>query len=373
MFCIMRLIYKYIVRQLFLGILITTLSLTTIIWLTQSLNLIEFIVNNGLPVKIFFKLTMLLLPTFLVLIIPIASFVVTLFIYNKLISDREIAVMRASGLSSFSIAKPAIYLSLFFFLFNLFLSLKVVPYSVKSFKELQFNIRNDLTSLLFHEGEFTNIGKGLSVFIKERGADGSLTGIMVFDETNPKKQIKWIAQKGMLVHDEKGPKVVMIKGTRQEINPQTKEFSLLYFDRNTFDFSEIAQTSDIRHRESRELSLSELLNPPNITTESDKKKFIIEAQKRFIVPIYNIAFTLIALAGTLIGSFSRRGQSKAVIVTIICFIIVQGLAIGLENAALANLNLIPLMYLNLFTSIIISVLLLKYYNPSSFLKHKTGT
>jgi lipopolysaccharide export system permease protein len=111
----MRLIYKYIIRQLFLGILITTLSLTTIIWLTQSLNLIEFIVNNGLPVKIFFKLTMLLLPTFLVLIIPIASFVVTLFIYNKLISDREIAVMRASGLSSFSIAKPAVYLSLFSF------------------------------------------------------------------------------------------------------------------------------------------------------------------------------------------------------------------------------------------------------------------
>ncbi len=58
---------KYVLRQLFVGMVLVTLGLTTIIWLSQSLRFIEMIVNRGLTAGMFVYLTMLPLPNFLVI------------------------------------------------------------------------------------------------------------------------------------------------------------------------------------------------------------------------------------------------------------------------------------------------------------------
>ena len=90
---------KYVLRQLFVGMVLVTLGLTTIIWLSQSLRFIEMIVNRGLTAGMFVYLTMLPLPNFLVIVLPIALFTVVVFTYTKLINDRELVVMRGAGLS----------------------------------------------------------------------------------------------------------------------------------------------------------------------------------------------------------------------------------------------------------------------------------
>ncbi|MCK5295377.1 MAG: LptF/LptG family permease, partial [Alphaproteobacteria bacterium] len=59
-------ITRYILKQLVLGVVIVTASLSMLIWLTQSLRFVELILNKGLSVTSFISLTMLLLPSFLV-------------------------------------------------------------------------------------------------------------------------------------------------------------------------------------------------------------------------------------------------------------------------------------------------------------------
>ena len=70
-----------------------------LIWLTQSLRFVELVVNRGLSLRVFLQLTGLLIPNFVAVILPITTFVVVQFIYQRLAGDRELTVMRAAGLS----------------------------------------------------------------------------------------------------------------------------------------------------------------------------------------------------------------------------------------------------------------------------------
>ena len=90
---------KYIARHLVHSTLLITFSLTSIIWLTQALRFIDFIVNQGVSITIFLKLTVLLLPSLVLMILPPALFCSVLFVYNKLKMDSELIVMQAAGLS----------------------------------------------------------------------------------------------------------------------------------------------------------------------------------------------------------------------------------------------------------------------------------
>ncbi|WP_421995167.1 LptF/LptG family permease [Roseococcus sp.] len=104
----MKRIDIYIMRQLGLSLIAVTVGLAALVWLTQSLRFIELVLDRGLSIWVFLELTGLLLPSFFGVILPITAFVVTLFNYVRLSSDRELVVMRAAGLSNWQLAKPAL-------------------------------------------------------------------------------------------------------------------------------------------------------------------------------------------------------------------------------------------------------------------------
>ena len=68
----MTAICRYILRQLFEATVFITIVLACTIWLTQSLRFVELIINRGLSLGAFLYLTSLLLPSFLVIILPVA-------------------------------------------------------------------------------------------------------------------------------------------------------------------------------------------------------------------------------------------------------------------------------------------------------------
>src|SRR5687768_5938604 len=103
---------RYIFRQLVAALLAVTVGLAALVWLTQSLRFIELVLDRGLSLLVFVELTGLLLPSFFAVILPITTFVVTLFVYVRLSTVRELVVMRAAGLSQWQLARPAILLAL---------------------------------------------------------------------------------------------------------------------------------------------------------------------------------------------------------------------------------------------------------------------
>ncbi|HEB79974.1 MAG TPA: LPS export ABC transporter permease LptF [Rhodospirillales bacterium] len=333
-------------KQLFTGMVLTTLVLTCIIWLSQSLRFIEMIVNRGLTTGDFFYLTMLLLPNFLTVILPIALFVSVMFVYSKLISDRELVVMRASGLSQIALAKPAIILAFFVVLCAYALNLFLVPQSYKMFREMQWNIRYSYAHILLQEGAFNTISSGVTVYVRERTKDGQLLGVLVHDQRNPLKPYSLLAERGAMIENEKSARVALFNGNRQEMDAKTNQLSILYFDRYIFDMTPARKRGGARHREPRERMLGELLNVRNDKTVAKRQygKHIAEAHKRLASPLFSLGFTLAALAFLLSGSFSRRNQMTRVLLAVGIMVGIQVGALGLDNLVAKNMSLVPLMY-----------------------------
>ena len=196
---------RYILRQILLALVAVTLALVALIWLTQSLRFVELIVNRGLSPFVFLRLTVLLVPSFVAVILPITTFVVVQFVYQRLAGDRELTVMRAAGQSPFSLAKPTLVLALGVAAFCFWLNISVVPASFTAFREFQFEIRNRIAAFLLQEGVFTQISDNLTVYVRKRDPDGTLHGIMVDDERNPSDAATIIAQAGRIVPGPLGP------------------------------------------------------------------------------------------------------------------------------------------------------------------------
>ena len=367
----MKKLNRYIIRQIVVGFLLVTFSLMSIIWLTQSLRFIDLITNKGLSVAVFAKMTTLLMPRIFTVLAPIAVFAAVLFVYNRMLSDRELVVIKSAGIGPWENAKPAVIVGIVLCLVNIYVFNYGIPLAEKTFNELQWKVKNDVSHLMFREGEFTTLQNNLTVFITTHEKDGLITGILVNDERNPKSKTTISAEKGRVVYTDSGPKIIMVNGTRQEIDNKTAQFTSVSFERYSVDFG-IKESSNRKAAGVRERPLGELLtalNNPKLN-KKDARRFFVEGNRRLISPLYNILFALLACTGLIVGNFNRRGQTKIISLSILSMIIIQALDLSFTNMANKNLCFLGFMYANLLIPFGVCIYLIKFYNPAMFIRRK---
>lgn len=367
----MKKLNTYIAKQIFIGFLLVTFSLLSILWLTQSLRFVELITNKGLPISIFVQMTSLLMPRLYVILSPIALFVGILFVYNRMISDRELIVMKAAGISPWQNAKPAFAMGLILSVFALYVNNIGIPQAEKAFNELEWKVKNDVSHLMFREGEFTTLQHGLTVFVTTHEKDGSISGILVNDERNPKNKTTLSAERGRIIYTEKGPRIIMVNGIRQEVNIKGDQFSSLSFDRYSVDFGTTGPKKQ-KEEGAREKNLFELFNARNDPSLSplEVNRYIVEGNKRILTPLYNLTFALLACTGLLVGSFNRRGQTKIISISIFLMVVIQAGDLAFSNIVTKHLYLLPLLYANFFIPLLACIYLLLFYNPAFFRRKK---
>ncbi len=367
----MKKLNLYIMKQIFIGFLLVTFSLMSIIWLTQSLRFVDLITNNGIPVSIFAEMTSLLMPRIFTVLAPISLFAAVLFVYNRMLADRELVVMQSAGISPWQNAKPAVIFGLIMTAFNFYVYNYGIPWAEKTFNELQWQVKNDVSHLMFREGEFTSMQNGLTVFITTHEKDGSLAGILVNDERNPKSKVTLSAEKGRVVYTDNGPKIIMVNGARQAINTDDNQFTSVAFERYSVDFG-MKETSSRKAAGVREKTLSELLNARSIPGLSEKEvnRYLVEGNRRLLNPFYNLLFALLGCTGLLVGNFNRRGQAKIISASIVAMVIIQALDLSFGNLAVKHISLLPLVYINLILPLLVCFYLLRFYNPAIFRRKK---
>ena len=335
---------RYIFRQILLALMAVTVALVALIWLTQSLRFVELIVNRGLSPFVFLRLTALLVPSFVAVILPITTFVVVQFVYQRLAGDRELTVMRAAGQSPLSLAKPTVVLAVAVAVLCLWLNVWIVPSSFAAFREYQFEIRNRIAAFLLQEGVFTTISDNLTVYVRRRDQDGTLHGILVDDERNPSDAATIIAQAGRIVPGPLGPRVILFNGARQEVDKKTGRLNLLTFSENVINLAEAASGDD-HSRDDSEVSIHELLHPaPGEIRPQDIPKWRAEAHRRLSAPITAVSYALVALASVLTGGFRRHGGFARPLIGVGITVALIALGLSVNNLASRNSVFIPLIW-----------------------------
>lgn len=339
--------FRYLARLIVGPLIMITLAIGAIVWLSQSLRFVDLVLNRGLPVYYLLWMALLIMPMILAVLLPVALFIAVVFAYTKLTMDSELVVLRAAGMSDGKLGKPALAIAVLIMVICYAVNLYFMPVAYRDFKDLQFQIRSDYSSVLLQEGVFNQLAPGITVYVAERKPDGELVGILAHDTRVPDKPVTMIAERGALVRSADGrSRVLMINGNRQMVERNRDQLSLLYFDRYTLDLGTAQQNSGSRWHDAQERFLGELFSPG--TTDPDLRnaaRFRADGHQRLASPFLAIAFALIGLAGLLSGEFDRRGQSRRVVVSVGIVVAIQVADLGIVNLAAIVPAAVPLIYL----------------------------
>ena len=351
----MTLITVYVMRQLAVGTFVVCGGLLSLAWLTQSLRYIELMVNQHVSVGAFLALTSLLLPSLFSTLLPFSVFIVTVFTYNKLFNDRETVVLQSVGLSPFQLARPALVFSVVMSILGAFFTIEVAPECMRLFKEKQWSLRQDISSLLIQEGMFSTISEGVTVYVRNRSSQGDFLDVMVHDTRDFAKTHTVLAERGSIFPTESGISLILHNARSHRVKGGTGHMELLDSERLSFEIDTPELSSETRYREASERSLRDLLSTPYSGSFRDAPRFWAEGLRRFFAPLSLITFTLIATAGLLSGRFERRGQKKHVMWTVVSAVFAQAGFIGSVHTASHDLGLIGLIPLSVILPTILAI------------------
>jgi lipopolysaccharide export system permease protein len=338
---------RYVLRQLIEPILLFTLLLTIVIWLSQSLKLLDLVINRGQSAPMFVYLTLLMLPQLLVIIIPIAFFGGALYGLHRLNAESELVVMQAAGYSRLQLSVPVMLAAAFAASLTYLCSLYLMPLGQRMMKAEVMNIRADIGAALLSEGSFNTPVKGLTVFIRELDPDGHIHGILVHDTRNARRPTTYIATGGVLAQTSSGPRLIMEDGTIEQAVQGGARLSVLKFKNYVFALDQFANRQQAQNLETSERYLPELFSP-HLTGDRNgrmRKLFLAEAHNRLSAPLYAFAFAFIALGAVLRGRRGRGASALRLTIAAVAAGAIRLIGYGAQGMVGRNPNLFFLLYL----------------------------
>ena len=300
---------RYILSQMWTPFLFATLVVTAIVWLTQSLQRIDILVEHGASLALFGWLTMLIVPSLLAVVIPFALFGAALYALQRLHSDSEIAVMFAAGVSLLQVARPVLLVAAVAAAATLWINLDLMPRSYRILKREVADIRADVASAVLRSGEFMTVREGFTVYVDDVQPGGALTGLLVHDYRNGESAETYMAQRALLKETEIGPVLYLVNGNVQRTNRKTGAVDIVNFDRTAVNLGAVSQRPRDLQLEMTERYVGELFKP-DPASEYDRRnagRLIAEGHNRLASPLYVFAYALLAIFALIGGPYNRRG------------------------------------------------------------------
>ena len=309
----MRLIDRYLLRQLVGPTLWSVVAATALALLSTSLTQLELIVSGGQNALVFLKATALAMPQLINMVLPVSVFVAALVTLNRLQTDQELAVCFAGGMSRWRVISPAFRLAGVLTLASLVINLWVQPTAHRAMREVLFEVRTNLVSSLIREGEFSQPAPGLTVYAQSVDRNGEIRNLFIHRFKDDGGATTYTADTGRLVMKDGAPILRLFRGSTQELSPEGV-LNYLTFDDYPFELNTFLRTEERVHFKPSDRYLHELLFP-DLTQDWERrnvKKLYAEGNARLATPLYVLTFMALAVWAILGGAFSRLGYGRRI-------------------------------------------------------------
>ena len=148
----MRIINRYILREILVPFGLGLAVFTLILLIARILKLVEMVVNRGVPLLEVLKLFSYILPAFLEVTVPMALLLAVIVAFGRLSSDSEIVALKTSGVSLYQLMRPVALFAVVVYLVALALSLYARPVGQFAAAQRAVRDRQD-TRQRRHQGE----------------------------------------------------------------------------------------------------------------------------------------------------------------------------------------------------------------------------
>lgn len=344
---------KYISKAILYPFLALSVGLTSIVWITQILKLL-YLIDKGVGFTEFCSLMILILPSLFFMISPLVSVLSVIFVYNKLQENREIITLKASGLSNFSITKPALTFAFIVTLFVYYISSYLMPLSYNKLKSGLSNVRENYLSSIIDEKKFNQISKNITVYIDKKNSDSTLENIILFDNEIPENRTILFAKMGKINLQKDRLLFQLEDGFRQSFDKNHK-LTKLHFDNLVMEIRKTINSGNNRNKTSLELYINEMIWPNDELSEERKNRLIIDGHQRLVWPLFNYCFVFLALTMFLGVPYTKKSNLKQIIYTCFPLTIIAYFHFTLQKIAYQKPFFIFACYANLLCCIIFSI------------------
>ena len=124
-----KIIYRNLATDCVKFFLLTLLTISTIIWVLQAVNYLDFVIEDGHGFLVYFKYTLLSFPKIISKAFPIAVFLAFSYIFLKYENRNELVIFWNFGIKKINFINFFIKFSLWFVLASLLLNSLVTPFT----------------------------------------------------------------------------------------------------------------------------------------------------------------------------------------------------------------------------------------------------
>jgi lipopolysaccharide export system permease protein len=307
----MGLLGRYVFRTAMGAFLVTTISLTVVLWFTQAIREFDLITNQRQAVFVFLGITGLFIPLLVMMIAPIALVIAAAHVLNKLSSDSEIIVMSGAGVSPWRLMRPLFAAGLLVSLLVVFISAYLSPLSLRKLRDRLTEVRADILTSIVQPGRFTAVGGNLTFHIADRRPDGLLLGIFIDDKRDPKEHVTYLAEKGEIIKNATGSFLVLEGGSVQRLETGQPDPRIVTFARYAFDLSKFTGGPQSSVYSAREKYIWELMGPP--TDPAQQGQYRSELHDRLATSLYPLAFIILVYAFLGAPQTTRQSRTLALV------------------------------------------------------------
>ncbi len=264
----MRLLSRYLLRQLVGPFVFALAALTSLMLLSQIAKKFGALVGKGLPWAVIAEVFGLSIPFIVAMTLPMAVLLAVLYAFSHLAADNEITAMRASGISVYQVLVPVLAWGVFMSALNFAFVDQVLPRSNARLRNLLIDIGRKKPTFELREQVINEVPPSQYFLRANRidGATGQLREVTIYDVGNDASRRIIYADSGLMAYAEGQTDLSLhlFDGSIHQYRPSEPEnFQLTYFKvndirvRNVFDELERNTTESVRG--DREMSTCEML------------------------------------------------------------------------------------------------------------------
>ncbi len=265
----MRLLSRYLLRQLAAPFLFALGALTSLMLLSQIAKKFGSLVGKGLPWTVIGEVFALSIPFIVAMTLPMAVLLAVLYAFSHLAADNEITAMRASGISVYQIMVPVLAWGVFMAAFNFTFVDQILPRSNARLRNLLIDIGRKKPTFELQEQVINEVPPSQYFLRANRidAATGRLREVTIYDVGGDASRRIIYADSGLMAYAE-GQTDLSLRlydGSIHQYRPvDPAGFQLTYFRVNDIRvknvFDELERNTSEAVRGDREMSTCEMLD-----------------------------------------------------------------------------------------------------------------
>ena len=303
-----KLIFRKLFNNITLFFLISIVSISLIIWITQAVNFLDLVSEDGHGLKIYFMYTLYNFPKIISRILVFVFFISIFYVLIKYEEKNELLLFWINGIGKKEFSRKLIKFSLIYLFIQLILSTIVVPYSNSKAKSFVRQSNVDYLGSIITAEKFTDAVKDLTIFIGKK-ENNLLYDVFLKDRLGTQKFQIVSAKEGEIVNYNNTNYLILYDG--KIVDHDSGSINNISFDKTQINLSKYL-TKTVLYPKIQEATLSDLfycfkdtiyLNNLNLKLEKPEYircnnevlgEILREILKRLYLPIYIPLLALIA-------------------------------------------------------------------------------